>query len=87
MGAINFDREEEEAVQFSRADLRKVIKALDINEKIALLAGADWWTTVPIPRLVRCCQNPSETPETALNSLSMDAGSARCEMFRWPKWS
>jgi hypothetical protein len=58
MSATNLDRERE-AIHFSSADLRKVVKALNIDEKIALLAGADWWTTVPVPRLVRYLQRIS----------------------------
>ncbi|KAM0751563.1 glycoside hydrolase family 3 protein [Meredithblackwellia eburnea MCA 4105] len=36
---------------FADADLNKVLATLSTAEKISLLAGPDWWTTTPLPRV------------------------------------
>lgn len=36
---------------FLAADVRQVLDKLNMAEKIALLAGADWWHTEPVHRL------------------------------------
>lgn len=36
---------------FLDASIPKLLKELSIDEKVSLLAGKDWWNTVPIPRL------------------------------------
>jgi len=36
---------------FLDADVASLVKQLTKAEKIQLLAGADWWHTVPVPRL------------------------------------
>ncbi|BGP27283.1 hypothetical protein JCM10295v2_006247 [Rhodotorula toruloides] len=36
---------------FAQADLRDVLARLTVKERISLLAGPDWWTTTPIPRV------------------------------------
>nr|ATQ35958.1 beta-glucosidase [Talaromyces piceae] len=47
-------------VQF---DVEKTLSELDLSEKVALTAGADFWHTVPIPRLdipsIRCSDGPN----------------------------
>lgn len=36
---------------FLEADVADLVSQLTKAEKIKLLAGADWWHTVPVPRL------------------------------------
>lgn len=48
---------------FAQADLKAVLEQLNLDEKVSLLAGADWWNTVPIPRIgvpsIRCSDGPN----------------------------
>ncbi|BGP03092.1 Beta-glucosidase [Rhodotorula toruloides ATCC 204091] len=37
--------------EFAQADLHDVLARLTVKERISLLAGPDWWTTTPIPRI------------------------------------
>ncbi|GJN89025.1 hypothetical protein Rhopal_001999-T1 [Rhodotorula paludigena] len=37
--------------EFAQADLHDVLDRLSLQEKVSLLAGPDWWTTVPIERV------------------------------------
>ncbi|KAJ1326062.1 beta-glucosidase [Microdochium nivale] len=37
--------------RLSPNDMDALVSQLTLDEKISLLAGADWWTTTPIPRL------------------------------------
>ena len=37
--------------EYAAADLHKVLASLSTAEKISLLAGPDWWTTTPLPRV------------------------------------
>lgn len=36
---------------FLEASIPALLKELTVDEKISLLAGKDWWNTVPVPRL------------------------------------
>jgi len=36
---------------FLEASIPALLKELSTDEKISLLAGADWWSTVPVGRL------------------------------------
>ena len=49
--------------QYASADLPAVLASLTLAEKVSLLAGADWWNTVPIPRVgvpkVKCSDGPN----------------------------
>ncbi len=49
--------------QYATADLRAVLDSLTVAEKVSLLAGADWWNTVPIPRVgvpkIKCSDGPN----------------------------
>ncbi|WVQ91624.1 hypothetical protein IAS59_005425 [Cryptococcus gattii] len=48
---------------FAKADVGKVLGKLTLDEKVSLLSGADWWHTVPVPRLgipaVKCSDGPN----------------------------
>ena len=62
-----------QAEDFAHADIQAVLDKLTTSEKIAMLAGADWWNTVAIPRLVRlrdafCMRFGSQTSFLALPS-------------------
>ncbi|KAM0748239.1 glycoside hydrolase family 3 protein [Meredithblackwellia eburnea MCA 4105] len=37
--------------EYAKADIDEVLDQLSAAEKIQLLAGPDWWTTIPIPRV------------------------------------
>ncbi|GAA5942574.1 beta-glucosidase H [Sporobolomyces koalae] len=49
--------------QYASADLHAVLDSLTVAEKVSLLAGADWWNTVPIPRVgvpkIKCSDGPN----------------------------
>ncbi|KAK0482182.1 glycoside hydrolase family 3 protein [Armillaria novae-zelandiae] len=48
---------------YGTADLHDVLSKLTIAEKISLLAGPDWWTTTPLPRVgvphIKCSDGPN----------------------------
>lgn len=41
-----------QAEAFAEVDIDTVLSKLTMSEKIEMLAGADWWNTVAVPRLV-----------------------------------
>ncbi|OXG51922.1 beta-glucosidase [Cryptococcus neoformans] len=49
--------------KFVKADVGKVLEKLTLDEKVSLLAGADWWHTVSVPRLgipaIKCSDGPN----------------------------
>ncbi len=48
---------------YGTADLHDVLSKLTVAEKISLLAGPDWWTTTPLPRVgvphIKCSDGPN----------------------------
>jgi beta-glucosidase len=58
--------------------IEELLDAMTLEEQVSLLSGADFWTTVPIPRLGVPAIKVTDGPNGARGGIFMDGPTTAC---------